>query len=72
MEKLSETQLTLAMLGMAQKEGTLLAVQTAVLLQAIQQNNFQQALKEYEPLLERLRFLGGILLRVSNTTAHRT
>jgi muramidase (phage lysozyme) len=48
MERLSEPQLILAMLEMTNKEGTLLAVQTADLLQAIQQNKFQQALKQYE------------------------
>jgi hypothetical protein len=72
MEKLSEPQLILAMLEMTNKEGTLLAVQTADLLRAIQQNKFQQALKQYEPLLERVKFLCGMILRVSTTTGRLT
>jgi hypothetical protein len=72
MEKLSKPQLLLAMLEITQREGILLAVETADLLQAIQQSKFQHALKQYEPVLERVRFLGGMLHRVSTATGRLT
>jgi polyphosphate kinase len=68
MEKLSDQQVILAMLEITQKEASLLTIQTVDIVQALQQNRFQQALNQYEPLLERVRFLGGMLLRVNNTS----
>jgi hypothetical protein len=72
MEKLSEPQVILAMLAITQKEAQLLAIQIVDLIQAIQHNKFQQALEMYKPLLERTRFLGGMLLRAANTTSPLT
>src|SRR5579859_2334163 len=72
MERLTEQQVTLAMLEITQKEAQLLTIQTVDIVQALQQSRFQQALKQYEPLLERVRFLGGMLLRVANTTGRLT
>jgi hypothetical protein len=44
-----------------------LVIQTMELLQLIQQSKFSQALTLHEPLMERMRFLRGILLRAANT-----
>lgn len=68
MAKLTEEQLIAAMLEVTLKEAQLLVIQALDLVTAIQQSDFQHAFNNYEPLVERLQFLRGMLFRALNTT----
>jgi hypothetical protein len=67
MEKLTEQQLILALLNVTQKEAQLLAIQTMEIVQLVQESKFSRALTLHEPLVERVRFLKGMLVRAANT-----
>jgi hypothetical protein len=69
MEKLTHEQVIAVMLEITLKEAHLLMIQALDLVQALQQRRFQQALEDHETLSERVRFLGGMLLRAANTTS---
>ena len=72
MAKLTEEQLIAVMLEPTLKEAQLLALQALDLVTAMQRKNFQHAFNNYEPLLERVQFLRGMLLRALYTTLGRT
>jgi hypothetical protein len=67
MEKLTEQQLILALLNVTQKEAQLLAIQTMEIVQLVQESKFSRALTLHEPLVERVSFLKGMLVRAANT-----
>ena len=68
MEKLTEEQLITVLLEITLKEAQLLVIQALDLVQDLQRRNFQHAFNNYEPLLERMQFLRGMLLRALNTS----
>ena len=65
---MTEEQFIAVLLEITLKEAQLLVIQAVDLVQALQQKNFQHAFSNYEPLIERVQFLRGMLLRAVNTT----
>ena len=69
MPKLTEEQVMAVMLNITMKEAQLLVIQALDLVHSLQQKKFHQALTNHEPILERVQFLRGLLMRAGNSTS---